>query len=105
MTDKEIEKALDLCSYGIGSKCKECPAHKYKGMDCALGDLQRMALDYINRLKAEKEQIGKETAKKFAEILISLIWEEEEGETITIKDLHSAIKDVAMAHYGIEVDE
>lgn len=50
-------------------------------------------------------QARKETTKEFTKTLISLLWEEEKGETITIKDLHSVIRSVAKLQYGVEVDE
>ena len=125
MTDKEIEKALYICAEEY---CTECP---YFRVNCRQKNID--VLDYINRLKAEIErlkrsdqskedctinqhveihrlrdevkQIRKNTAKNFAETLIALLWEENKGETITIKDLHNVIKDVANAQYGAEVDE
>lgn len=102
MTDKEIEKALEVC--GLSDlDCKDCPY--FNNIATCLRLKDRDAYEYIQRLKAEKEQIRKDTAKNFAETLIALLFEENKGETITIKDLHTVIKDVAKAQYGVEVDE
>lgn len=113
MTDKEIEGLLsDLSEF-------TCP-----NVDISIHSMAEYALDYINRLKAENrrlkaydherdmqlharliESTRKDTAENFAETLIALLWEENKGETITIKDLHTVIKDVAKAQYGVEVDK
>lgn len=80
---------------------------KMKCMDdctvCPYGSIiSQNATDYV---AIEKEQIRKDTAKNFAETLITLLWEENKGETITIKDLHNVIKDVAKAQYGVGVEK
>lgn len=58
MTDNEIIKALDCCSYGSEFKCQECPAN-----DCSLScdsKLAKKALDLINRQNAEIEKLNVE---------------------------------------------
>ncbi len=52
MTDNEIIKALECCSTDDG--CETCPAH---GTGC---ELEKPALDLINRQKAEIERLAKE---------------------------------------------
>ena len=51
-----------------------------------------------------KENSEKEVIKEFAKTIITVLWEEERGETIKIKDLHQAIRDIANAQYGVEVE-
>ena len=66
---------------------------------------QIMALTQILHYKEmNKNEIRKETAREFATTLISVIWEEEKGGTIRIKDVHGVIKDILNAQYGVEVE-
>lgn len=56
MTDKEIEKALELCKDRGG--CEECPYHEFVlGKRKCMDRLQGDALDYINRLKIRNEEL------------------------------------------------
>ena len=62
MTDNEIIKALECCSDEMGCK-KGCPCFdpKSKSSHCtAVGDngLEKLALDLINRQKAEIERLN-----------------------------------------------
>ena len=64
MTDNDIKKALECCSYGSELKCQECPAD-----DCSLScgnKLAKQALDLINRKDAEivQRQSEYETVRK-----------------------------------------
>lgn len=89
MTEKEIEKALEIC--GKSGDCLNCP---YDVDNCMQKELD--ALAYINRLKAEKEQGRKETAKEILGDLVDLVIKR----NLTIDDIASMAK-----VYGIEVDE
>lgn len=54
MTDNEIIKALKCCSETTGSECSECPL---LNVECSAYDLYKLALDLINRQKAEIERL------------------------------------------------
>ena len=57
LTDAEIVKALECCSFGSEFKCQECPAD-----DCSLScgnKLAKQALDLIERKDAEIERLQK----------------------------------------------
>lgn len=61
LTDSEIEKALECCSQEFG-QCVDCPLFEVQ-VDCVVGNiLEKHALDYIERLKAENEQLRKDNA-------------------------------------------
>ncbi len=53
MTDNEIIKALECCEKPVGKGCKECPLYN---TDCTAINLGAIALDLINRQKAEIEK-------------------------------------------------
>jgi predicted transcriptional regulator len=61
MTDNEIMQALEHC-YASGRQCTNCPCTN--NIDCV--QLEKYALDLINRQKAEKEALiaGQETLQK-----------------------------------------
>lgn len=70
MSDKEIEKVLECCSKDEIGACLNCPrADEDREEICFNNDVKKQILDYINRLKAEKEQIRKETAKEILQDL------------------------------------
>ena len=54
-TDEEITKALQCCSEPC-AECDECPLYCI-GANCSSFELQRYALDLINRQKAEIEKL------------------------------------------------
>lgn len=90
--DKEIEKALKSCGYN--PKCGDCP---YYGKDIRCGViLPKDALDYINRLKFEKQLA--ETQLK--ELLSALYRRTEKPFTLERKDIVELAKD-----YGIKEEE
>ena len=60
-----------------------------------------LALAYAIKWNGYAKEIN--TARKIGRTLKSVIWEEEEGETISIKDLHKVIDDILNCHYGVEV--
>lgn len=97
MTDKEIEKALEVC--GLRDlDCKDCPYFDNAATCLRLKD--RDAYEYIQRLKAEKEQIRKETAKEIFQDLYNQannVWKAIEWTTEDIKQYATK--------YGVEVDE
>ena len=56
MTDEQIIKALEYCSYWESDKsCEECPANTY-GFSCA-NKMAKHYLDLINSQKAEIERL------------------------------------------------
>lgn len=63
-------------------------------------EAERFRGQTVNILKERKNGI-----KDFAKTLISVVWEEEEDETIRIKDLHGVIRDIADANYGVKIKE
>ena len=92
MTDKEIEKALKHCEdTGDYELCKTCPY-----ANSPLCTLHDDALNYIKRLKAEKEQAKKDTAKEILQYLYERI-----GNT-ALSD-SELVKNLAL-QYGVEVD-
>lgn len=57
MTDNEIIKALECCSYSLGVMCKECPSKTtLQGLGCK-NKLSIATLDLINSQKAEIERL------------------------------------------------
>lgn len=58
MTDKEIEKALEVCPKitSADDHCGECPYFQ-KHKNC-IGNIEKDALDYLNRLKAEIKRLS-----------------------------------------------
>jgi hypothetical protein len=54
LTDNEIIKALECCNEMKASECSECPLLT---VDCSEYDLYKLALDLINRQKAEIERL------------------------------------------------
>ena len=56
MTDNDIIKALECCSKPVGEDCKECPLIS---QDCLKVDIEKLAIDLINRLQAENERLQK----------------------------------------------
>ncbi len=68
MTDNEIIKALECCFSDKFGKCEECPLRKHLDEVFSCMRLkQKLALDLINRQKAEKEALiaGQETLQKY----------------------------------------
>ena len=63
-----------------------------------------LTIDFENMLDDVYELAAKETAREFAQTLISLFWEEEEGEMIRRKDVQGVIRDVLRASYKVEVE-
>ena len=59
LTDNEIVKALECCKYEYDTKCELCCYNFYSRTGCR-GELRRNALDLINRLQAENEQLTKD---------------------------------------------
>lgn len=55
MTDNEIIKAMDIC--GHLEACAECPLGDMEGVDKCMHTLLQNALDLINRLKEENEDL------------------------------------------------
>lgn len=56
ITDKEIIKALRCCSEPC-AECNECPLYYTGGVYCYTFEIQKHALDLINRQKAEIEKL------------------------------------------------
>ena len=57
MTDNEIIKALECCTYSLGVMCKKCPSKTtLQGLGCR-NKLSIAALDLINRQQAEIERL------------------------------------------------
>lgn len=78
----------------------------HKHFQCLKSDWEEYTKSDLSLAYAIKwNGYGKEinTARKIGNMLKSVIWEEEEGETIRIKDLHKVIDDVLNCHYGVEV--
>ena len=70
LTDNEIVKALECCSKPVGENCKECPLHL---TDCLKVNIEELALDLINRQKAENERLTtalKEISNGLAEVKV-----------------------------------
>ena len=83
MTNKKIEKALECC---FGGTCRKCPYYPTHTANCIV-QLEKDALDYINRLKVEIEKLKaidnivafngnvKQAVKEFAEKVKPIIGE------------------------------
>ena len=61
MTDNEIIKALECCKSSVAS-CEECPMH-VEGVICHGYELNKKALNLINRQQAEIERLHDEVSK------------------------------------------
>ena len=57
MTEAEIMKALECCSKVADEGCAECPLCR---KDCFKLNLEKLALDLLNRKNAEIERLAKE---------------------------------------------
>lgn len=65
MTDNDIIKALECCSC-LENVCDDCPLPNTLKDDCKCGEfLSTLALELINRQKAEIERYEKEHNEKF----------------------------------------
>lgn len=69
LTDKEILKALEICTQQVG--CNGCPflnslENKYRGGYACAEEMRKSALDLIKRLQDEKKALinGQETLHK-----------------------------------------
>ena len=57
MTDNEIKKALECCTYSLGVMCKKCPSKTtLQGLGCR-NKLSIATLGLINRQKAKIERL------------------------------------------------
>lgn len=56
MTDNEIIKALECCD-GSFDRCEECPLDNVSQDKLRCWELEKSALDLINRQKAENERL------------------------------------------------
>lgn len=101
MTDKEIEEALENHKDIVQRDCSVCPyrnGHRLATYSCNSTQLAKDALDYINRLKSEKQ-----TAKTQLKELLSALYQRtdsEQGFTLYRKDIVELAKD-----YGIKEEE
>ena len=60
MTDEQIKKSLECCSDELHC-CSVCPCYlQEQNNDYCREDLNKNALDLINRLQAENERLKKE---------------------------------------------
>lgn len=57
MTDNEIIKALECCSFDDVKKCDDCPYYEKETKTYCVNDLIKDTLDLINRQKAEIERL------------------------------------------------
>ena len=74
MTDEQIIKALECCSYATSNKdCEKCPY--YPDEECVKKQFTDI-LDLINRLKAENEKL--ETVERLADKTIATLTAENE---------------------------
>ena len=64
ITDNDIKKALECCSKPHGEGCNECPLHL---TNCLNIDNGQLALDLINRLEAERDNL-KESRDRWKQI-------------------------------------
>ena len=61
MTDEQIIKALECCKYSVNNKdCGRCPYVECETQIGCVGELLTNALDLINRLKAENDELKQE---------------------------------------------
>lgn len=56
-------------------------------------------------VKFLKDKIEREAVEKFAKIVISVIFEDEENEKIKIRDVHDTIRDILRMHYDLELED
>lgn len=95
MTEQEIKKEVISQMFW-----------EFMGIDyCMRKDLDDVCEDIYNKIFVPLlKKIRKQTAKEFAEILMSVLWEEEKDETIRIEDVHRVIRDVVRSKYCVEVE-
>ena len=106
MTDEEIEKTLTQCGDLSDFNCKGCPLEVNP---LCFSVTRENALDYINRLKAEKEQVRKDAAKEILQEVYKLcgnLVADNSPDSIDFMDFARAelLTDLCQK-YGVEVDE
>lgn len=95
MTDADIIKALECCSYGITDKCQECPLSNH-GATC-MDNLERKALDLINRQQAKIEELE---AKHWGECMQIAHYDDESKQFADIGKLCSEIRAGAVREFA-----
>lgn len=97
MTDKEIERGLECCSKDY-KDCDNC--RYYDNTKHCISNLVKDFLEYVKRLKAEKEQVRKETAKEIL-LLLDCV------PTSDVNELNhlALLKQQIIKKYGGEVDK
>jgi len=102
MTGEKIEKALDCCINGkCGFSCPYCDRNFAGVFHC--DEMKKDALAYINRLKSEKEQACKETAKEILRLLYEMDKTDEYGRKY--KFPHLVLAEKIKEKFGVEVKE
>ena len=78
-TDEEVIKALECCSKESMINCRNCP---YEA-DCNMGGskMQADALDFINRQKAEIEELEAEIDKQYEQARADILGNMADGGT------------------------
>ena len=102
-TDEEIIKALQCCSEPC-AECDECPLYCIGGVYCYTFEIQKHALDLINRQKAEIEKLK-------GSVIINNIMEiqkiEREAKVEAIKEFAERLKEKSfktIRNYGLTKD-
>lgn len=70
MTEKEVIKALECCLNDAWEDCDKCPLEKFP--DDYIGcrkNLMKVTIDFINRQKAEIEQLKKEKEEMHQDVI------------------------------------
>lgn len=114
MTDEQIEKALDslietnqCVMHDDGNDCDECPLNNISACNfLVVHHIQKVKQLAENRLKAEKEQIRKETAKEIYNLIDFFPIPNRHGTHLRIgfENALSAIKLKISKKYGVEID-
>ena len=93
MTDTEIIKALECCAKPVGEGCRECPLYKE---DCVSVNMEELALDLINRQKAEIEELKVTTGlmgnRKFYNKFVKEVFQKENGSDLIYPDFDEIYK-------------
>lgn len=102
MKDNDIIKALEHCPKCVYGSCPECPMYGVNGCD---SELMKLALDLINRQKAEIERLER-SAKQWEDTAKDLYISRENIKAEAVKEFADRLKAVCrQARFSVTVTQ